>query len=110
MLIVESCGERHVGVGDRFSVFCVSEVCRASRLATAGARSAYAPRLLIGGRYFLARATRRSKRSKWTNEPGKLADLTVLSAEIMKLPAHEILKTTCARSVIGGEVVFAPAK
>jgi predicted amidohydrolase YtcJ len=39
-------------------------------------------------------------------EPGKLADLTVLSANIMKIPEAEILKTTCAMTVIGGEVVF----
>jgi predicted amidohydrolase YtcJ len=39
-------------------------------------------------------------------EPGKLADLTVLSADIMKIPEPEILKTTCAMTVIGGELVY----
>jgi predicted amidohydrolase YtcJ len=39
-------------------------------------------------------------------EPGKLADLTVLSQDIMKIPAADILKTTCAMTVINGEVVF----
>ncbi|PYI91417.1 MAG: amidohydrolase [Verrucomicrobia bacterium] len=39
-------------------------------------------------------------------ESGKLADLTVLSAEIMKIPAPEILKTNCAMTVIGGEIVY----
>ena len=42
---------------------------------------------------------------KGTIEVGKLADLTVLSADIMKVPAPEILKTTCVMTVIGGEIV-----
>ncbi len=37
---------------------------------------------------------------------GKLADLTVLSADIMKIPEMEILKTHCVMTVIGGEVVY----
>lgn len=43
---------------------------------------------------------------KGTIEPGKLADLTVLSADIMKIPEPEILKTECLMTVIGGEVVY----
>jgi predicted amidohydrolase YtcJ len=43
---------------------------------------------------------------KGSLEPGKLADLTVLSKDIMKIPAPEILTTTCNMTVIGGEVVF----
>ena len=39
-------------------------------------------------------------------EPGKLADFTVLSADIMKIPEMEILKTRCLMTVIGGEVVY----
>src|SRR6267142_2599712 len=39
-------------------------------------------------------------------EVGKLADLTVLSADIMKIPEMEILKTQCVMTVIGGEVVY----
>jgi len=39
-------------------------------------------------------------------EPGKLADFTVLSADIMKIPAADILKTRCLMTVVGGEVVF----
>jgi hypothetical protein len=39
-------------------------------------------------------------------EPGKLADLTILSVDIMKVPEPEILKTTCAMTVIGGEIVY----
>jgi predicted amidohydrolase YtcJ len=42
---------------------------------------------------------------KGSIEPGKLADLTVLSADIMKIPPPDILKTTCAMTVVGGEVV-----
>jgi predicted amidohydrolase YtcJ len=39
-------------------------------------------------------------------EPGKLADFTVLSADITKIPEAEILKTRCVMTVIGGEVVY----
>ncbi|MBK6426309.1 MAG: amidohydrolase [Blastocatellia bacterium] len=43
---------------------------------------------------------------KGTIEVGKLADLTVLSADIMKIPAPQILTTTCVMTVIGGEIVY----
>ena len=43
-------------------------------------------------------------------EVGKLADLTVLTKDIMKIPEAEILKTTCAMTVIGGEIVFEAGK
>jgi predicted amidohydrolase YtcJ len=43
---------------------------------------------------------------KGSIEVGKLADLTVLSADIMKIPEREILKTRCVMTVVGGEVVF----
>lgn len=39
-------------------------------------------------------------------EVGKLADFTILSADIMKIPEMEILKTRCLMTVIGGEVVY----
>ena len=39
-------------------------------------------------------------------EVGKLADLTILSADIMKVPELNILKTRCVMTVIGGEIVF----
>jgi predicted amidohydrolase YtcJ len=39
-------------------------------------------------------------------EPGKLADFTLLSADIMKIPEMEILKTRCVMTVIGGEIVY----
>ena len=39
-------------------------------------------------------------------EVGKLADLTIFSADIMKLPEPEILKQRCVMTVINGEIVF----
>ena len=42
-----------------------------------------------------------------TIEAGKLADLTILSADIMKIPVADILKTRCVMTVINGEMVFA---
>jgi predicted amidohydrolase YtcJ len=39
-------------------------------------------------------------------EPGKLADFTVLSKDIMVVPAKEILTTRPMMTVIGGQVVF----
>jgi predicted amidohydrolase YtcJ len=41
-----------------------------------------------------------------TLEVGKLADLTILSADIMKIPEADILKTRCVMTVINGEIVF----
>jgi predicted amidohydrolase YtcJ len=45
-----------------------------------------------------------------TIETGKLADLTILSADIMKIPELEILKTRCVMTVIGGEIVYESAR
>jgi predicted amidohydrolase YtcJ len=45
------------------------------------------------------------EQEKGSIEVGKLADLTVLSKDIMKIPEPEILTTTCVMTVIGGEVV-----
>src|ERR1051326_2036438 len=42
-------------------------------------------------------------------EVEKLADLTILSADIMKIPEMEILKTRCLMTVIGGEIVYQAA-
>lgn len=39
-------------------------------------------------------------------EVGKLADFTILSADIMTIPELEILKTRCVMTVINGEVVY----
>jgi predicted amidohydrolase YtcJ len=44
---------------------------------------------------------------KGSIEVGKLADFTVLSADIMKIPAPEILKTRCEMTVIGGAIAYA---
>ncbi len=41
---------------------------------------------------------------KGSIEPSKLADFTVLSKDIMKIPESEILKTHCEMTIIGGEI------
>jgi predicted amidohydrolase YtcJ len=46
------------------------------------------------------------EQDKGSIEVGKLADFTVLSADIMKIPAPEILKTKNEMTIIGGEVVY----
>lgn len=46
------------------------------------------------------------EKDKGSIEAGKLADFTVLSADIMKIPEEEILKTGAEMTVIGGEIVF----
>jgi predicted amidohydrolase YtcJ len=43
---------------------------------------------------------------KGSVEPGKLADLTVLSSDIMKISEPEILNTRCVMTVIGGQIVY----
>jgi predicted amidohydrolase YtcJ len=48
--------------------------------------------------------------ARGTLEPGKLADFTVLSHDILQIPAAEIPKTTCVMTVIGGEVVHGAAR
>jgi predicted amidohydrolase YtcJ len=50
------------------------------------------------------------EKDKGSIEIGKLADLTVLSKDIMKIPAPDILTTTCAMTVIGGEIVYDGSK
>ena len=37
---------------------------------------------------------------------GKLADFTVLSADIMTIPEEQILATRCVMTIVGGETVF----
>jgi predicted amidohydrolase YtcJ len=44
---------------------------------------------------------------KGSLEPGKLADFTVLSQDIMKIPEADILRTRSEMTVIGGEIVYA---
>jgi predicted amidohydrolase YtcJ len=43
---------------------------------------------------------------KGSIEAGKLADFTVLSQDIMKIPEPEILKTRSELTIIGGEIVY----
>ena len=39
-------------------------------------------------------------------EVGKLADLTVLSADVMQIAEAEIPKVRCLATVVGGEIVY----
>ena len=43
---------------------------------------------------------------KGSVEVGKLGDLVVLSADIMTIPAHEILEAQVLMTVLGGEIVY----
>ncbi|MBU1298441.1 MAG: amidohydrolase family protein, partial [Bacteroidetes bacterium] len=43
---------------------------------------------------------------KGTIEIGKLADLTILSKDIMKIPPEEILTTEVEYTIIDGNIVF----
>jgi predicted amidohydrolase YtcJ len=44
-----------------------------------------------------------------TIAPGKWADLTVLSADIMRIPEREILRTQVVMTIVGGEIVYRQA-
>jgi predicted amidohydrolase YtcJ len=46
---------------------------------------------------------------KGTISAGKLADFSVLSADIMKIPEAEILETKNMMTIIGGQVVYSAA-
>jgi len=46
------------------------------------------------------------EKDKGSLEVGKLADFTVLSQDIMKIPESEILKTRSEATIIGGEIVY----
>jgi predicted amidohydrolase YtcJ len=46
------------------------------------------------------------EKDKGSIEVGKLADFTVLSQDIMKIPEPEILKTRSEMTVIGGEILY----
>lgn len=48
--------------------------------------------------------------SKGSLEPGKLADFVVLSADIMRIPPREILRTRVTMTVVGGEVVHSESR
>ena len=41
--------------------------------------------------------------------PGKLADLSILSADIMRIPVAAIPRTRCLMTVINGEIVHRAA-
>ena len=43
---------------------------------------------------------------KGTLTPGKLADIVVLSQNILTVPEEDILKTTVELTIVGGEVVY----
>lgn len=47
------------------------------------------------------------EKERGTIEVGKLADFTVLSADIMQVPDAQILKAQVVYTIIGGEVVYA---
>jgi predicted amidohydrolase YtcJ len=46
------------------------------------------------------------EKERGTIEVGKLADLTVLSDDIMKIDEPKILETQCVMTVIGGDIVY----
>ncbi len=46
------------------------------------------------------------EQSKGSIEPGKVADFTVLSKDIMEIPPPEILQTDVDMTVVGGKVVY----
>lgn len=46
------------------------------------------------------------EREKGSLEPGKLADITVLSKDIMTIEPHEILETEVVFTMIGGKIVY----
>jgi predicted amidohydrolase YtcJ len=39
-------------------------------------------------------------------EPGKLADLVVLSKDVMRVPSQEIPTTAVRTTIVGGEIVY----
>jgi predicted amidohydrolase YtcJ len=43
---------------------------------------------------------------KGSIEPGKLADFTIFSQDIMTVPENDILKTEVAMTIVGGKVVY----
>jgi hypothetical protein len=43
---------------------------------------------------------------KGSIEPGKLADFTVFTQDIMTVPENELLKTEVAMTIVGGKVLY----
>jgi predicted amidohydrolase YtcJ len=46
------------------------------------------------------------EKDKGSIESGKLADFTVLTNDIMKIPEAEILNTRAMMTIIGGEIIY----
>jgi predicted amidohydrolase YtcJ len=46
------------------------------------------------------------EKDKGTIEPGKLADIAVLSQDIFSVPAQELPKTTSVLTLVGGKIVY----
>lgn len=49
-----------------------------------------------------------AERDKGTLAAGKLADITVLSQDIFRIPADDIQKTNVVYTIIDGRIVFKP--
>jgi predicted amidohydrolase YtcJ len=47
-----------------------------------------------------------SEKDKGSLEPGKLADLAVLSQDIFKVPANDLPKTASVLTMVGGKIVY----
>jgi predicted amidohydrolase YtcJ len=47
-----------------------------------------------------------AEKEKGTLEPGKLADLAVLSQDIFTIPPPEMPKTTSVLTIVGGKIAF----
>jgi predicted amidohydrolase YtcJ len=46
------------------------------------------------------------EKDRGTLEPGKLADMTVFSGDIMTIPEKEILAAHCTMTIVGGQVIY----
>jgi hypothetical protein len=47
-----------------------------------------------------------SEDDKGSIEPGKLADMVVLSDDILSVPDHQLKNITVRRTIVGGKVVY----
>ena len=48
----------------------------------------------------------REEKIKGTIEPGKLADLIVLSEDLLAIPPEKILSTRVEMTIVGGRIVY----
>ncbi|MBL7808073.1 MAG: amidohydrolase family protein, partial [Saprospiraceae bacterium] len=46
------------------------------------------------------------EKEKGSLTPGKLADIVVLSKDLLNCPAEEILQAKVLKTIVGGKVVF----